>query len=487
MVLAELGSKITKAISDMRNKEVIDDTVLDDLLKEIGNALVAADVQVKLVFQLRQNIKKAVNLENLAGGMNKRKIIQKAVFDELCNLLESKTKPFQPKKGRANVIMFVGLQGAGKTTTVSKMANYYKRKGWKPALVCADTARAGAYDQLKQNALKIKVPFYGSITESDPVKVAAEGVQLFKNEGYDIIFVDTSGRHKQDESLLEEMQQVSTVVNPDNIIFVMDGAMGQGAYDQASAFKSRVAVGSVIVTKLDGHAKGGGALSAVAATQSPIIFIGTGEHMDDLEPFETKSFVSKLLGMGDVKGIMKAFQEVLPMDKAPELAQRLSEGKFSLRDMYEQLQNIMKMGPIGKVMEMMPGMSNMMPHLKGDEGNAKIKIMINIMDSMTDEELDSNKPIKEQSRIIRIARGSGRNIREVAELLEQHKQFMKMVDKMKNITNFGKGSRGNQMQNMAKMANAVPPHIMKQMGGLGGLNNIMKQFGDLNLNIPGFK
>lgn len=178
----------------------------------------------------------------------------------------------------------------------------------------------------------------------------------------------------------------------------MDGAIGQAAHDQAAAFKSKVSVGSVIITKLDGHAKGGGALSAVAATNSPILFIGTGEHMEDLDKFEAQPFVSKLLGMGDVKGMMKAFQEALPMEKAPELAQRLSEGKFTLRvldhfssplmvskDMYEQLQNIMKMGPINKVMEMMPGMNQFLPHLKGDEGNRKIKIMINILDSLTDE------------------------------------------------------------------------------------------------------
>jgi len=316
------------------------------------------------------------------------------------------------------------------------------------------------------------------------VKVAGEGVELFKKEGYDIIIVDTSGRHKQEEALFEEMQQVAEIVSPNNIIFVMDGAMGQAAFDQAHAFKQKVKVGSVIITKLDGHAKGGGALSAVSATNSPIIFIGTGEHMDDLEPFETKTFVSKLLGMGDVKGMMKAFQEVLPMDKAPELAERLSQGKFSLRDMYEQLQNIMKMGPIGKVMEMMPGMSNIMPQLKGDEGNQKIKMMINILDSMTDDELDSNKPLKEPSRINRIARGSGRSIREVSELVEQHKQFARMVDKMKNL---GKGRGQMNMQNLAKMANAVPPHIMKQMGGVGGLSSLMKQIGDMNLNIPGFK
>jgi len=488
MVLAELGSKITRAISNLQRVTVIDEAVLDEMLKEIGNALVASDVKISMVLELRKNIKKAINLTELAAGVNKRKLIQKAVFDELVALLDPKTKPFVPKKGQPNVIMFVGLQGAGKTTTVGKLAYHYKRKGFKPALICADTFRAGAFDQLRQNAMKIKVPYYGSYVDADPVKVAQEGVENFKKEGYDMLIVDTSGRHKQETALFEEMQQVAEVVKPDNIIFVMDGSIGQAAFDQAVAFKEKVAVGSVIITKLDGHAKGGGALSAVAATKSPIIFIGTGEHMEDLDPFETKSFVSRLLGMGDMKAMMEVFQEALPMDKAPELAQRLSEGKFTLRDMYEQLQNILKMGPLDKVMGMMPGMNHLMPHLKGNEGSAKIKSMINILDSCTDDELDNNKPMKEVSRIQRIARGSGRSVKEVHDLLEQHKQFAKMVGKFQGLGKMG-GRGHNQMNpaNLSKMASAIPPNIMKQMGGLGNINNLMKQMGEMDFKIPGFK
>jgi len=487
MVLAELGGKITRAISNLHRVTVIDEAVLDEMLKEIGNALVASDVKFSLVLELRKNIKKAINFSEQAAGVNKRRLIQKAVFDELVALLDPKTPAFVPKKGQPNVIMFVGLQGAGKTTTVGKLAHYYKKKGFKPALICADTFRAGAFDQLRQNAMKIKVPYYGSYGEADPVKVAEEGVESFKKEGYDLLIVDTSGRHKQETALFEEMQQVAQVVKPDNIIFVMDGSIGQAAFDQALAFKQTVSVGSVIITKLDGHAKGGGALSAVAATKSPVIFIGTGEHMDDFEPFETKSFVSKLLGMGDMKAMMEVFQDVLPMDKAPELAERLSQGKFSLRDMYDQLQNILKMGPLDKVMGMMPGMNHLMPHLKGNEGSAKIKSMIHILDSCTDDELDNNKPMKEASRIQRIARGSGRSIKEVHDLLEQHKQFAKMVDKFTTIKPTGRGHNQMNPATLSKVASAIPPNIMKQMGGLGNISNLMKQMGDMDFKIPGFK
>jgi len=209
------------------------------------------------------------------------------------------------RRGKPAVVMFVGLQGSGKTTTCTKFAWWHKKKGWKPALVCADTFRAGAFDQLKQNATKAQIPFYGSYSETDPAVIAEQGVEMFRREGRDLIIVDTSGRHKQEAALFEEMRQVAEAVSPDLPIFVMDGSIGQAAFDQAKAFRESVDVGAVIVTKLDGHAKGGGALSAVAATQSPVIFIGTGEHIDDFEPFKTKPFVQKLLGMGDIEGLIR--------------------------------------------------------------------------------------------------------------------------------------------------------------------------------------
>ena len=203
-------------------------------------------------------------------------------------------------------------QGSGKTTSCTKLAYYYQRKGWKTCLVCADTFRAGAFDQLKQNATKAKIPYYGSYTESDPVQVAGEGVAKFKKEGFEIIIVDTSGRHKQESALFEEMDQISEVVIPDHVIFVMDGAIGQAADAQARAFKETyvvffenlnfsIQIGSIIITKMDGHAKGGGAISAVAATGSPILFIGTGEHIHDLEPFNARSFIGKMLGMSSIQ------------------------------------------------------------------------------------------------------------------------------------------------------------------------------------------
>ncbi|KAL3528885.1 hypothetical protein ACH5RR_008207 [Cinchona calisaya] len=204
------------------------------------------------------------------------------IFNELCKMLDPGKPSLTPKKGKTSIVVFVGLQGSGKTTTCTKYAYYHQKKGWKPALVRADTFRAGAFDQLKHNATKAKIPFYGSYTESDPVKIAVEGVERFKKENCDLIIIDTSGRHKQEATLFEKMRDF-----PKQCI-------GQAAFDQAQAFKQSAAVGAVIVTKMDGHAKGGGALSVVAATKSPVIFIGTGEHMDEFEVFDVQPFVRRL-------------------------------------------------------------------------------------------------------------------------------------------------------------------------------------------------
>lgn len=288
--------------------------------------------------------------------------------------MNPEAQPYVMQRNKPNVVMFVGLQGAGKTTTIGKFANFYQRKGWRTAMVCADTFRAGAFDQLKQNATKLRVPFYGSYTEADPVRIAEEGVAQFRKENFEVIIVDTSGRHRQESALFDEMQEIQTAVKPDNIVFVMDATQGQAVSDQATSFKEAVPIGSVIITKLDGHAKGGGALSAVAATGSPIIFLGSGEHFDDLDPFNAQSFVSRLLGMGDMRGLMEEMNSVVDKDKQPELMDRFGKGLFTLRDMYEQFSSVMKMGPLSKVMGMIPGMPSWMQAAAGGEdGTNKMK------------------------------------------------------------------------------------------------------------------
>eukprot|EP01006_Ploeotia_vitrea_P008853 TRINITY_DN21045_c0_g1_i1.p1 TRINITY_DN21045_c0_g1~~TRINITY_DN21045_c0_g1_i1.p1 ORF type:complete len:491 (+),score=93.65 TRINITY_DN21045_c0_g1_i1:101-1573(+) len=490
MVLAELGGKISKALAQMKNSTVLDDAVIEAMLKDIQRALLEADVNVRMVKQLKENIQTSIKLDDM-HGYNRRKLIQQAVITELKNLINPKTKAFQPKRNRPNVIMFVGLQGAGKTTTVTKYAAYYQKKGWKAAVVCADTFRAGAYDQLKQNAARAKIAFYGTISETDPVQIAADGVEKFKKEGFEIIIVDTSGRHKQEAALFDEMEQVATAVSPDDIAFVMDSSIGQAAQGQAAAFKDKVAVGSVIITKLDGHAKGGGALSAVAATQSPVTFIGTGEHIEDFEVFSPQSFISRLLGFGDVEGLVDKIKSA-GIDSQSELYKRFTDGEFTLRDMYEHLQNVLKLGPMNKFMDMLPGCPPGLLKGRDKESTQHLKIFMTIMDSMTDFELDTEqvKKVMTNSRIQRIARGSGRSVTEVNDLLKAYQKFEEMVRKVGKMKfkQMAKDPsammRPNQISQLAK---ALNPQVLKQMGGFGGLQNIVKQLSNSGINDKMFK
>jgi len=487
MVLAELGRKITGALHNLSKATIINEDVLNSLLKEVCSALLEADVNIKLVKQLRENVKTCIDFEEMAQGHNKRKIIQQAVFQELVKLVDPGVKPHVPVKGQANVIMMVGLQGSGKTTTCTKLAYQYQKKGWKSCLVCADTFRAGAYDQLKQNATKARIPFYGSYTEVDPVIIAADGVEMFRNEGFEMIIVDTSGRHKQEDSLFEEMLAVSNAIEPDNVIFVMDASIGQACEAQARAFKEKVDVGSVIVTKLDGHAKGGGALSAVAATRSPIIFIGTGEHIDDFEQFKTKAFIQKLLGMGDLEGLIGVVEDMGLDKNNAQLMKKIQHGEFTLRDMYEQFTNVMKMGPFSQIMGMIPGFSqDFMTKGCEQESQSKLKRLMTIMDSMNDRELDdadgAKKFSKEPGRVSRVAAGAGVQEKEVQELLKQYVKFSQVVKKMGGIKGLFKGGDMNKQVNPAQMAQLnqqmskmIDPGVLKQMGGMAGLNNMMKQ------------
>ncbi|KJX97686.1 signal recognition particle protein [Zymoseptoria brevis] len=491
MVLQDLGRRINAAVNDLTRSQTLDEKAFDGMIKEISNALVEADVSIKLVSTLRKTIKTSVKFSELPPSANKRRIIQKAVFDALVDIVDPHQKPYEPRKGKSNVIMFVGLQGAGKTTTCTKLARWYQARGFKTCLVCADTFRAGAFDQLKQNATKAKIPYYGSLTQTDPVVVARDGVNQFKKERFEIIIVDTSGRHHQEDALFAEMTEIQTAVQPHQTVMVLDASIGQAAESQSRAFKETADFGAIIITKTDGAAAGGGAISAVAATHTPIIFIGTGEHLLDMEKFNPQSFVSKLLGMGDMQGLMEHVQS-LRLDQKDTM-KNITEGKFSVRDLRDQLQNIMKMGPLSKMAGMIPGLSGMMGGMDDEEGSMKLKRMIYICDSMTVKELDSDGKIfvDQPARMTRVARGSGTSVREVEELLTQQRMMGNMAKKMKggmqNMQNAQKAmGGGNQKAQMAAMqkrmaamgqggaggagAGGMPDigAMMKMMGGGGG-------------------
>lgn len=480
MVLADLGRRINGALSSaMKSSDV--DSAIDGMLKEICNALLESDVNIKLVAKLRNQIKNKLEAETKEKpAIKKKNILQKVVFDELCALVDTGVQPYKPKKGKRNVIMFVGLQGAGKTTSCTKLAVYYQRRGFKVGMVCADTFRAGAFDQLKQNATKARIPYYGSYTETNPVAVAQEGVQKFKKEKFDIIIVDTSGRHRQEEDLFNEMIEIADTIKPDQTIMVLDGSIGQAAESQSKAFKESSNFGSIILTKLDGHAKGGGAISAVAATQTPIVFIGTGEHVQDFETFAPRSFISKLLGIGDIQGFMEHVQS-LDLDNK-DTVKNFQEGKFTLNDFQKQMQNIMKMGPLSQIANMIPGMGNMMNQIGEDEASNKMKRMVYVMDSMNKAELESDGQIfiDEPSRIIRVARGSGTSSTEVEMILLQARMMATMAKRAKSMTDAGGAGAGPGGLSQAEMQRRMQQ--IQQNPGM--MQNAMKQLGLGGANMP---
>lgn len=497
MVLADLGSRLRSALSSV---ESVSETEVQAMIKDICTALLESDVNVRLVAKLRDSIRAKIAQEikkDTESAANKRRKLQKIVFDELCALVDSHEEPPKPKKlnrstkssskpnrpgkkplkkaADSHVIMFVGLQGAGKTTSCTKLAVYYKRRGFKVGLVCADTFRAGAFDQLKQNAIKSLIPFYGSYLETDPVKVAADGVKKFKEDMFDIIIVDTSGRHKQEQSLFDEMVQIGEAVQPTQTIMVLDAAIGQAAEAQAKAFKESANFGSIILTKLDGHAKGGGAISAVATTKTPIVFIGTGEHVGDFEVFKPTSFISKLLGIGDIQSLMEHVQLLNLQDDEnhQKSIENFKEGKFSLRDFQTQMNNFLKMGPLTNIASMIPGMSNIMSQVGEEETSNKIKNMIYIMDSMTSAELESDGRVfvTEPERIIRVARGAGCTAVEVEMVLQQQRMMASMAGAAKNLNAGGQApglGGGANMQRMMQQAQSNPNFMQQAMNMFGG-------------------
>lgn len=482
MVLAELGQKIGQAISKISSKSILEEKDVQDMLNEIARALLQADVNVSIVKKLQVTVKTEFAMADSGAAFNKRKILQNSVFNAIKKILDPGVTPFYPVKGKTSVVMFVGLQGSGKTTSCTKYAAYWQRKGLKTALVCADTFRAGAYDQLRQNATKAKVRFYGSLTEADPVAIAREGVVELKKEKYDLIVVDTSGRHKQETALFDEMKQVEEAVEPNDIVFVMSATDGQAVEEQARNFKQKVKVGSVIVTKLDCETKGGGALSAVAATGSPIVFIGTGEHFDDFELFRPDNFVQKMLGMGDISGLIDTMKDA-NIDGNDKLYKRFQDGQFTMRDMYEHLQNITKMGSVGKIMEMLPGMSGL-SGAAGDQGDVALRSFLHMLDSMTPAELDDGKVKKMMtpSRMFRIARGSGRSLVDVHGLILTYNRFEEIVKQMgkvnfKAMTQDPGSALSNRVgqQQAGQIAKMLNPNILRQMGGMGGLQSMMQQ------------
>ena len=430
-----LGKSLNSALKRLFGASVIDEDLVKELVKDIQRALLVADVDVNLVMGITKRVEKQALDENLPRGVSRREHIVKVVWDTLAYFLGERAVPLTINPGKPNLVMLVGIQGSGKTTTIGKLARYYQKRGIKTGVICADNFRPGAYSQLKQLAEMSNIPFWGDENGKDAVKLAKKGFGEMKKRGIELILLDTSGRHREETSLIKEMKSISKAVKPQEIILVIDGTLGQQAGSQAAAFKKATDIGSIVITKLDGSAKGGGALSAAAATQAPIKFIGTGEGMDAIEPFNPTKFAGRLLGMSDIKGLIEKVREAqIEIDE--DAAMRLMKGQFTLTDMMAQLKQLKKMGPIGKVMEML-GLKYKLPDDVAEIQEENLERFEVIMNSMTKEELDNPKLLK-SSRLERIAMGSGTSTRDVRDLLKQYNQMKKMMKTM------GKQRRGRR-------------------------------------------
>ncbi len=428
MVLDKLGGSLQDALKKLVGAGRIDEKIVEEVVRDIQRAMLQADVNVKHVMLLSQKIKQRSLKEEPPSGMNPREHVIRIVYQELINILGKSANV----KLASQIIVMVGLQGSGKTTTTAKLARYFQRKGLKTAVICADNFRLGAYDQLKTLCDRNGIFFYGEKDEKDAIAIVQRGLKAV--DKYDVKIIDTAGRHALEKDLIKEMENINQVAKPDHKFLVLDAAIGQLASIQAKAFNDSIGITGVVITKLDGTAKGGGALSAVSETNSSIAFVGVGETADDLEKFEADRFISRLLGMGDLRSLIEKAEETLKVEDFDMDA--MLSGKFTLKDMYKQMEAVNKMGSLKQVMSMIPlgkfGMKVSDDMFNVTQG--KMKKYKYIMDSMTDKELEDPKHIN-SSRISRIAKGSGTKYEEVRDLLKYHKMMQKT---MKGMSGGGK-------------------------------------------------
>ncbi|MEM0360130.1 MAG: signal recognition particle receptor subunit alpha [Candidatus Diapherotrites archaeon] len=417
-----LGEKLRAAMERLKNAAFLDREAITEAVKEIQRALISSDVDVNLVFNLSKEIEKKAS-EVPPKGMDRREFIIKTTYDLLAELLGGQHEiPKEPKR-----ILLLGLFGQGKTTTAGKIANWYKKRGRHVSLVCADVHRPASFEQLQQVSQQAGVEFYGLKNEKNAAKIVESALREIRKQ--DLVIVDSAGRSALDEELTREIISVKNAFNPDQTWLVLSADIGQLAKKQASAFHEAVGVNGIILSKADSSSKGGGALAACAETRAPVYFIGTGEKLADLEVFDAKRYLGRIMGYGDLEALLeKAREAVEEKDFKPE---DILEGEFNLDVFYKQLEATRKMGPISKVAELM-GLKMQIPKEQLELSEEKLDSFKVIMDSMTKQE-KKNPGIINRERIERIARGSGKKPEEVRELLKQYRQLEKMLGKFKKI------------------------------------------------------
>ncbi|MCE9652830.1 MAG: signal recognition particle receptor subunit alpha [Nitrosarchaeum sp.] len=432
-MLDSLKNNLRDAIKKIVKSSGIDEELIKELSKDVQRALLQSDVNVRLVLEITKQLEARSLNETPPPGLSRKDHIVKILYDELAKLLGKETD-FDFKPGKQNKIIMLGIQGSGKTTVTAKLAKFLTKQGYSVGVIGADTYRPGALVQLRTMCEKSNVEVYGEPNNKDSPDIVKNGLKYYENSPLDIIIIDTAGRHKEEKDLLSEMKQINKVSDPDLAILVIDGTIGQQCFNQAEAFHKTIPVGGIIITKLDSSAKGGGAIAASAATGAQIMYVGTGERIDDLEKFSPTRFVGRLLGMGDIQAVLDLAKR-LENEGDDVRLKRISSGKMNMDDFFYQLEEVTKVGSLKGFLDNMPGLSGMVKDDQLDQMEGRVSKWRFIIQSMTKAE-KADPDILNSPRIKRISRGSGWPEHEVKELLKNYK----------NSKNMMKASKGRQMQ-----------------------------------------
>ena len=451
MAFESLSDKLQNIFKNLRGKGRLSEADVKAALKEVKMALLEADVSFKVVKQFISSIQERAVGEEVFGSLTPGQTVIKIVTEELVKLMGSETTEIVLKPGNEiTVIMMAGLQGAGKTTTTAKIAAKLKAKGRKPLLVACDVYRPAAIKQLQINGEKVDVSVFSMGDKISPVDIAKAAVEHASKNNFNVVILDTAGRLHVDENMMEELEQIKEAVNVYQTILVVDAMTGQDAVNVSGTFNDKIGIDGVILTKLDGDTRGGAALSIRSVTGKPILYIGMGEKLSDLEQFYPDRMASRILGMGDIQSLIEKAAAQVDEEQAKELSQKLRKAEFDYNDFLNQMQQIRKMGGMGSILSMMPGVGSQLAGVDMDEGERSMHRVESIILSMTKEER-SNPGLINPSRKQRIAKGAGVDIGEVNRLVKQFDQMKKMMKQMPGL--MGGGKRKG----------------MKGLGGLGGL------------------
>lgn len=434
-MLDKLGNALKKATDKISNAIFLDKNLIDNIVRDLQRALIEADVPILLVKQISQKLKKTAFDENIKG-LEKKEQLLKALHDELISILGEK-KELTLNENAQTRIMLCGLYAAGKTTTSAKLANYFQKRGKKVALIGLDVHRPAAKEQLRQLGQEHNLSVY-TLQDNSSAISNWEEIEP-KLSKYDLVIIDTAGRHDLDQELTEEIELLKNKIKPNETILVMQADIGQAAKNQAEKFSSILNITGVIITRMDSTAKGGGAIAACKETNSGIYFIANGEKINDIEKFNPESFLSRLLGMGDLESLIEKIRSITDEDKQKNLAKKLTEGKLSLTDVVEQIKSMNSLGGFDKLMSMIPGMGKAkIDKSQLEKQQEKIAKWEHLVNSMTPEERQNPETIKKQTtRISRIAKGAGVNNSDLRSLLKQYDMLNSMM----------KGTQGIDMEN----------------------------------------